>query len=231
MFNRTQAGRALVGAAFLVAAGCHGGPGTLPAVPLQPGAAQGAASEPDAKVVLKLSAKSLSFTAVGAGSAKTIVATEKNYKGKFKVSTTCGASVTVSPKTAKGPKGTFKVTPVSAVSSCKLTVSDTAKHKATATISVSIPALNVNPTSLSFDAVGNSYANTFAVTQTGTGAFKESDTCFNIASVATGTFKAPSATVTVTPTGAGTCNVTVTDAYGQQKSVAITVTTSGIIIQ
>ena len=230
MLHRTQVGRVLVGASFLVATGCHGGPSTLPAMPLTPGAAP-AVTVPDAKVAIKLSLKTLAFTAVGATTAKTVTATEKNYKGKFKIVSTCGPAVTVSPKTAKGPKATIKVTPVHSVASCTLTVSDTAKHKTVAKISVTLPPLTVNPATLSFDAVGNAYATTFAVTQTGTGAFKETDTCSGIVSVASGSWKAPSATATVTPSAAGTCTVTITDAYGQQKQVGITVTTSGIIIQ
>jgi hypothetical protein len=232
VLHRTKIGQALVGVAFLMTAACHGGPNALPAMPLNSGAIPAPAMDPDAKATLKLSLKSLAFTAAGAASAKTIVATEKNYTGAFKVATTCGSAVTVAPKKAKGPKATLKVTPVSAISSCTLTVSDTKKHKATAKISVTLPALNVNPASLSFDAVGASYATTFAITQTGTGAFNlQANTCSSIATVAAASLKAPSATVTVTPTAAGSCTITVSDAYGQSKQVAISVTTSGIIIQ
>jgi hypothetical protein len=232
VLRRTKIGQALVGVAFLMTAACHGGPNALPAVPLTSGAIPAPARDPDKKApTLKLSVKALAFTAAGAASAKKIVASEKNYTGTFKVSTTCGSAVTVAPKKAKGPKATLKVTPVSTVSSCTLTVKDTKKHKATATISVTLPALNVNPASLSFDATGASYATTFAITQTGSGAFKQTNNCSSIATVASASLKAPSATVTVTPSAAGTCTITVTDAYGQSKPVAISVTTSGIIIQ
>jgi hypothetical protein len=232
VLHRTKIGQALVGAAFLVTAACHGGPSALPSMPLTSGAIPAPAMDPDKKAPkLKLSVKTIAFTAAGNASAKTIVASEKNYKGSFKVATTCGSAVTVAPKKAKGPKATFKVTPVSAVSSCTLTVSDSKKRKATATISVTLPALNVNPASLSFDATGASYATTFAITQSGSGAFKQTNTCSSIATVASASLKAPAATVTVTPTAAGTCTITVSDAYGQTKPVAISVTTSGIIIQ
>ena len=231
MFYRTKIGQALVGAAFLMTAACHGGPNALPSMPLSSGAVPAPALDPDKKAPkLKLSVKTLAFTAAGVTSAKTIVASEKNYTGAFKVATTCGSAVTVAPKKAKGPKATFKVTPVSAVTSCTLTVSDSKKRKATATISVTLPALNVNPASLSFDATGGAYATTFAITQSGTGAFKLAG-CSGIATTASASLKAPSAKVTVTPAAAGTCTLTVSDAYGQTKPVAISVTTSGIIIQ
>jgi hypothetical protein len=229
VFHRTKIGRALVGAAFLATAACHGGPSALPAAPLTPGAIP--APDKKAAATLKLSPTTIAFTSAGAASKKTIVATEKGYTGAFKVASTCGSAVTVAPAKVKGPKATLTVTPVSAVSSCTLTVSDTKKHKATAKISVTLPALKVNPASLSFDAVGNSYATTFAITQTGTGAFKQANTCSAVATVAATTLKAPLAKVTVTPKAAGTCTITVSDAYGQSKPVAITVTTSGIIIQ
>ena len=232
MLHRTKIGQALVGAAFLMTAACHGGPNALPSMPLTSGAIPAQAVDPDKKApTLKLSVKTLAFTAAGAASAKTIVASEKNYKGAFKVATTCGSAVTVAPKKAKGPKVTLTVTPVAAVTSCTLTVTDSKKHKATATISVTLPALDVNPASLSFDATGASYATSFTIKQTGTGAFKLAGTCASIATVASASLKAPSATVTVTPTAAGTCTITVSDAYGQSEPVAVSVTTSGIIIQ
>lgn len=236
MLQRTKIGQVLVGAAFLMTAACHGGSNTLPAMPLTSGAIPAPALDPDKPKApaLTLSPKAIAFTAVGSASAKKLVASEKNYKGKFKVVTTCGSAVTISPKAVKGPKATLTLTPVSAVSSCTVTVSDAKKHKATAKISVVLPpppALNVNPSSLSFDATGATYASTFAITQTGTGAFKETDSCSGIATVTPASLQAPSSTVTVTPVAAGTCTITVSDAYGQSKQVAVSVTTSGIIIQ
>jgi hypothetical protein len=230
VLHRSKVTRVLAGAALLAAAACHGGPGAMPAVPSQPGTAFASSGQPEVKAAIKLSVKSLAFTAVGAASAKSVTATETGYKGKFKATTTCGASVTVAPASKKGPTAVFKVTPVSSAS-CVLTVSDTAKHKATARISVTLPALNISPATLNFDATGASYASTFTVTQTGTGAFTEKDTCASIAAVTPAAWKAPSATVTVTPSAAGTCTITITDAYGQSKPVAISVTTSTIGIQ
>jgi len=213
---------------------CHAGTSVLPAGNAAPG------GDPEVKHGVALSPKKLAFSASGAAAAKTLVASEAGYKGAFKLASTCGSAVTVAPKSAKGPKATLEVTPRKAIAKCTLTVSDAKKNTAVATISVTLtgptsspspPALNVNPSSLSFDAAGASYAQTFAVTQSGTAAFKESDTCASIATVASASWKAPSATGTVTPQAAGTCAITISDAYGQSKVVSVTVTTSGIIIQ
>jgi hypothetical protein len=238
VLHRTKVGQALAAAAFLAATGCQGGQNAMPSLPLSTGMAPNAVADstPDkpVKLTLKLSVKTLAFTAAGVASAKKITVTEKGYTGAFKIASTCGTSVTIASTKPKGPKATITVTPVTAIASCTLTVKDTKKHKASATISVTLPAppaLNVNPATLSFDATGASYASTFAVTQTGTGAFKETDTCSGIASVAAAAWSAPSATATVTPQAAGTCNITITDAYNQTKVIAVSVTTSGIIIQ
>ena len=99
MLNRTKIGQALVGAAFLIIVPV---PPMLPATPLESGAVQAPAAVPDVKVTIKLSPKSIAFTAAGVTSAKKIVATEKGYKGKYKVATTCGSAVTVAPKVPKG---------------------------------------------------------------------------------------------------------------------------------
>ena len=49
MLNRTKIGQALVGAAFLMTAACHGGPNTLPATPLKSGGDPGARRRPGCK--------------------------------------------------------------------------------------------------------------------------------------------------------------------------------------
>jgi hypothetical protein len=240
VLHRTQTVKALAAAAILLVAACHGGSSVLPPA----GVPQDASAIPDKKPAIKLTPAKLAFTAAGKSAAKTIEASEAGYTGAFKLASTCGKAVTIAPKKAKGPKAKLTVTPVSNVAKCTLTVSDTKKNEAVATISVTLtgptptpsptpapPALNVNPATLSFDATGASYAQTFAVTQTGTGAFKENDTCASIATVTSASWSAPSATGTVTPLAAGTCTVTITDSYNQIKTVGITVTTSGIIIQ
>ena len=235
VLHRTKVGQLLVAAAFLAATGCQGAQSAMPALPLSSGAAATAATDTSPakpkKLTLKLSVKTLAFTAAGASFAKPIVVTETGYTGAFKIASTCGSAVTIAAIKPKGPKATLTVTPVTAISSCTVTVKDTKKHKASAIISVTLPPLSVNPATLSFDATGSTYATTFAITQTGTGAFTETDTCSGIASVASVAWKAPSATATVTPTAAGTCTITIKDAYGQSKTVAVSVTTSGIIIQ
>ncbi|HXM06701.1 MAG TPA: hypothetical protein VN936_04520, partial [Candidatus Acidoferrum sp.] len=69
---------------------------------------------------------------------------------------------------------------------------------------------------------------TFSASETGyTGAFTESDTCSGIASVAAGA----AGSYTITPSGAGTCSVTITDSYAQKAAVAVSVTVTGGVIQ
>jgi hypothetical protein len=196
-----------------------------------PAAVQGSAADPDVKKsVVKLSVASLAFAAPGAANAKPIVVTETNYKGKFTAATTCGSAVTLSPKALKGPKATITVTPLAAIASCTLTVKDAKKNSAIAKISVKIPALTVNPVSLTFTATGAAFAKTFVVTQTGTGAFSETNTCAARAKVSSPSLKAPSATVTVSPTAAGSCAITIKDAYGQSKVVSVGITIPALTV-
>jgi hypothetical protein len=89
-------------------------------------------------------------------------------------------------------------------------------------------ALAVKPTSLTFIGTGAALATTFSASETGyTGAFTESDTCSGIASVAAGA----AGSYTITPSGAGTCSVTITDSYAQKAAVAVSVTVTGGVIQ
>jgi hypothetical protein len=88
--------------------------------------------------------------------------------------------------------------------------------------------LAVNPKSLSFVGTGATLATTFTASETGyTGAFTESDTCSGIATVAAGA----AGSYTITPSGAGSCTVTIADSFAQKAAVAVSVTTSGAVVQ
>jgi hypothetical protein len=94
----------------------------------------------NAKSKVKVTPRKLAFAATGAAAAKKITASEKNYKGVFTIVSTCGKSIKMKPKkAAKGPSGTFTVTPVDAVT-CSLTISDKAKNKATVSVVVKLPS-------------------------------------------------------------------------------------------
>jgi hypothetical protein len=89
-------------------------------------------------------------------------------------------------------------------------------------------ALAVKPTSLTFIGTGAALATTFTASESGyTGAFKESDTCSGIATVAAGAAGA----YTITPSGAGSCSVTIADSYAQKAVVAVSVTVTGGVVQ
>jgi len=92
--------------------------------------------------------------------------------------------------------------------------------------------LSVNPTALSMNGTGASYAQDLDVQETSyTGAFTESDTCGAVATVTPTSGAGPSTTFTVTPSAGGTCNATFSDTNNQHVSVAITVTTTGFTVQ
>ncbi len=92
--------------------------------------------------------------------------------------------------------------------------------------------LSANPTSLSINGTGVSYAQNIYVQETGyTGAFSESDTCASITTVTPSSGAGPAATFTVTPSAAGACAAKFADTNGNQTSVAITVTTTGFTVQ
>jgi hypothetical protein len=88
--------------------------------------------------------------------------------------------------------------------------------------------LAVKPASLTFIGTGAALATTFTASETGyTGAFNESDTCSGIATVAAGA----AGSYAITPSGAGSCNVTIADSYAQKAAVAVSVTVTGGVIQ
>jgi CHASE2 domain-containing sensor protein len=63
------------------------------------------------------------------------------------------------------------------------------------------------------------------------GVFAESDTCASIAKVTATSANGPSATFTVTGVSGGSCMLTFRDAAGQARTVSVTVTTTGFVLQ
>jgi hypothetical protein len=79
-------------------------------------------------------------------------------------------------------------------------------------------------------------AQTVTVSESGyTGRFTESDNCNpysgTIASVALASTATGAATYAVTPQGAGTCTVTISDASGKSVAVGVTVSIAAITVQ
>ncbi len=228
--------RCIAAAAAFALTACHG----AATQQLIPGAAAlaGASSSvvlPASATTIKLSPKTLSFSAIGASSAKSIMANEAGFKGKFKAKNNCGAALKVSPMSAKGPKGKFKLTPRSFGTSCAVVISD-GKHQATLKVTFSKPvrnALVVDPSTLNFDAVGAAFVQTFAVSEAsyaGDYTVKPSG-CSGILTIAATKLvpdpKTLLATENVTPVAAGSCIIVVSDGV-QTANVSAVVTTTGI---
>ncbi len=218
--------------AVLIAAGCSSGgsvaPPPLPPVPSAP-------PVPPGPSALTLTAANLAFVASGAAAAQTFTASETGYNGAFTETDTCVGLATVSPGSATGPSAIFTVTP-SANGNCTVTVHDANAQTSGVGVAIAIPApLNPPvpvPNALAFNAPGGANAQTTIVTETGyNGALNETDTCSGIATVNASGSTGPSVSYTLTPTAAGACTVTVTDASNVSAAVDVVVSTSGVIIQ
>jgi hypothetical protein len=155
-FKKIVAVAALAALSLVVACsgsnGANAGSGMLP---VSPGAAAPAFADgvdgtaldaANAKSPIKLSPKSLEFTAAGEAAAKSFKAFEAKYKGLFTIASTCGTNVKITPpKHKKGPDATFGVVAVKDVA-CHITVTDKAKNKAALSVIVRIPVPTPTPT-------------------------------------------------------------------------------------
>jgi len=229
--------RWIAAAAAVALTACHG----VTTQQLIPGAAPLAAGSstralsPAATATIKLSPETLSFSATGASNAKPFTATETGFKGKFKAKNKCGSAINVSPTSAKGPKGKFKLTPRSFGTACTVVISD-GKQQATLKVTFSKPvrnALVVDPTVMNFNAVGAAFVQTFSVSEAAySGKYTATPSkCNGILTIATKKLvpdhKTLVATGTVTPVKAGSCLIVVSDGV-QKTNVSAIVTTTGI---
>jgi hypothetical protein len=83
------------------------------------------------------------------------------------------------------------------------------------------------PTAIAFTGLGAANAQSVSVTESGySGTFSEADSCAGIATIATASPK-----FTVTPIAVGTCSITISDTAQHSVAVAVTVTTSGLVVQ
>jgi hypothetical protein len=211
-----------VAALLLVATACGGGivESTVPdsSVPIVASATAAAA----VKIVLKPA--SAVFSSTGSSSTASFTATESGFKGTFTARNGCGTAATVTPAKAKGPKATFRVTPLAYVSSCDIDISD-GKHSVTFPVAVALPAPRTSPASLTFTATGAANARHFIVSEAGyDGTLTQTNGCRNSARVSPPRARGPSAKFTVTPLAlVGACAVTVTDAAGRAATVLVSV--------
>lgn len=169
----------------------------------------------------------LTFTSTGAP-AQTVNASETNYTGPFNVSG-CGGVASATPNPGTGPLQAFQIQPIGA-GTCTLTISD--NHGGSGAVGVTVfGALVLNPTSLSFGDIGAGSAQPFAIGETAYGGVFNVDAsaCAGIATISAGPFNGPNASVTVTPQGQGSCNITVADDHGGSRQESITVGPFGAI--
>ncbi len=167
------------------------------------------------------------------GQSSTFQIAETGYTGPFTVGTcTSGGKTiaTVSATGASGPSATVKVTGV-ANGTCTIAISDSYGQTASENVTVNLPALVVNPPSLTLN--GNT-PGSFNVSETGyTGTFTIG-TCTQggqtIATASPTTANGPSANITVTPVKAGSCTIAVSDTNGQTTNETVTVNTSTLTI-
>ncbi len=199
------------GSATIIVTDNHGGSASVNVSVTPPGA-------------LTVNPTSLSFSGTGSSNNKPFVASETNYAGSINAVVTNPAIATVSPASGNGPNQTFIVTPQAAGST---TISVTDDHGGTQTVTVNVAppgSLTLTPTSLTFDRPVSA-AKTFTASETNyTGSFFIVDPgCLGIASVSPSPGTGPSQAFTVTPQGAGTCSITVTDDHGGIQTENITV--------
>jgi hypothetical protein len=92
-------------------------------------------------------------------------------------------------------------------------------------------ALTVQPNPVNVYGTGSANAKTITVDETSyPGTFTESDNCAGKATISPASANGPHATFTVTGVAAGTCVATFTDAFNQQTTTQVIVTTNGFII-
>jgi hypothetical protein len=214
---------------------CHGIANQQVIPGAMPPDAESVATSARRAATIKLSPKTLTFSATGASSAKTFTASETGFKKKFKAKNNCGAAIKVSPASAKGPKGKFTLTPRSFGTSCAVVISD-GKHQASLAVTFSKPvrnALVVDPSTLNFEAVGAAFVQTFSVSEASyTGNYSATPSgCSGILTIAATKLvsdpKTLVATGTVTPVGVGSCIIVVSDGV-QATNISAVVTTTGV---
>ena len=199
--------------------GCAGG-GAMPPLPAQ---------------LVRLSTSTMKFTALGASAAQTMTVWQSTLTTAYTESDTCKGVATIA-QTSPVTLGTavYSVTPTGA-GGCTATFTGTGNESAVLTIT-SAPSggggVTANPSSLSFLAIGASYFQNLNVSQSNfTGAYSESDNCTGVVTVGVTSNTAGSAVYEVTPTGVGTCQITITGGNGKTATIGVTATSTSVGIQ
>ncbi|MHB8198963.1 MAG: hypothetical protein ACYDGW_11995 [Vulcanimicrobiaceae bacterium] len=196
--------------------GCGGG-GAILAPPPQP---------------VRLSTSTMNFTALGASAAQPVTVWQSALTTAYAESDTCKGVATIA-QTSRVALGTatYSVTPIGA-GGCTATFTGTANESAVLTITSAPNAgggVTANPSSLSFLAIGASYAQNLNVSQSNfTGAYSESDSCTGVVTVSVTSNSGGAAVYEVTPAAVGTCQITITGGSGKTATVGVTVTSTSV---
>jgi len=175
---------------------------------------------------LNVTPSNRTFT-VGAAS-QNINASESGYAGKIHAKTNDPTVATVSPASASGPSASFTITPTGG-GTTTIVVSDDHGGSQSVAITVAGPLTAVPPT-LSF--VGTTTAQSFnASDPLYTGTISASIDHPAVATVApVGSTSGPNVTFNVTPVGAGSATITVSDTLGASTTVTVTVSTGSLTV-
>ena len=243
--NKERRSSIALAALVLALSACSGGSTSAPVAPETPMAVQ--VSGPLTVVGDMASVTVTQGSYVGpyvfTSSNGSVLALSNNYPSWLALAARRKAAASGTPQTLVSSNGKIFVTALSAgTSSISITGQNGASFLPPPLQNITVGTgpgptpLTVTPTTLSLYGTGAANAQSFVVSESGyTRTLTESDTCTpssgQIATVSPAGGSGPSLTVTVTGVAAGSCSATFTDAYGSTASVAITVTTSGWIIQ
>lgn len=188
---------------------------------------------------LSLSPSSIAIGAASPTNA-TFNVTETNYTSAFVESDNCSGVASVARgtfATTNYGNGTslsaqqYDVTQVGA-GSCTAQVAD--NHGGTGSVAIASTLYGTLAASPANVAIGNGNptSTTVAINESSyVGSFSQSNNCAGIATVGLSPSVGPSATLTVAQVAAGNCSVQLGDNHGGAVSVAVTSTTSTVIIQ
>lgn len=178
---------------------------------------------------VKVTPNTLTFTALGIAAAQVVTVFQSILDRSYAESDNCSGIVTIARTKFSRGTATYAITPTGA-GGCIATFSGIGTNKGTLTIS-STPygSVSPNPTSLQFLATGASYAQTLSVSQVNyAGTYGENDSCSGIVTIAHTSNGGGTASYTVTPVTAGSCQITLTGGNNLHAIVGVSVTTTGI---
>jgi hypothetical protein len=143
---------------------------------------------------------------------------------------TPGATATPTPSATATPTPVATATPTPGATATPVPTA-TPTPAPTATPTPAPNALIASTSALIFGSTGASYAQTFTVSESGyAGPFTVLDTCSGVATVAPSSTQGPSTQITVTPSAAGSCAITVNDGNQQGVTVNVAVSTTSLTV-